>query len=166
MPTSARGSKPSLRRSSRGFTLIELLVVLVIIALSAGIVSLALRDGSASRLEQDGARLAALLEMARAESRVTGSAVRWVPVAEAAGDATETGVQFRFVGMPPTQPMPTRWLDAAVTAQVLGQPFVALGPDAILPAQRIVLSLADQRLELATDGLSPFAVVVAKEANP
>jgi general secretion pathway protein H len=33
-----------------------------------------------------------------------------------------------------------------------------LGPSAILPPQRIVLTLGDQRLELASDGLGPFEV--------
>jgi hypothetical protein len=34
---------------------------------------------------------------------------------------------------------------------------VLLGPEAILPPQRIVLSLGDKRVELASDGLGPFA---------
>jgi general secretion pathway protein H len=34
---------------------------------------------------------------------------------------------------------------------------VLLGPEAILPAQRIVLSLGDKRVELVSDGLGPFA---------
>ena len=61
--------------------------------------------------------------------------------------------------------MPTRWLDPQVSAQVVGGTTLVLGPDAILPAQRIVLRLADRRLELATDGLGPFAVV-AQDAGP
>ena len=44
-----------------------------------GAVSLALRDGNASRLEEEGARLSALLEMARAEARAAGTPVRWQP---------------------------------------------------------------------------------------
>ena len=36
--------------------------------------------------------------------------------------------------------------------------MVVLGPEAILPPQRIVLRLENQRLELASDGLGPFAV--------
>jgi general secretion pathway protein H len=42
---------------------------------------------------------------------------------------------------------------------VVGTNGVVLGPEAILPPQRIVLLLADKRLELASDGLSPFAAV-------
>jgi general secretion pathway protein H len=32
-----------------------------------------------------------------------------------------------------------------------------LGPEPILPAQRIVLRLEDRRVVLASDGLAPFA---------
>jgi general secretion pathway protein H len=152
MPTSAPGSKRGLRLAARrGFTLIELLIVVAIVAISVGVVSLALRDGDAKRLEEEGARLSALLEMARAEARVAGSTVRWVP-----GEDAE-GRQFRFVGLSAKLTMPTRWLDAATRAEVLGAPTVVLGPEAILPPQRIVLHLADRRLEMASDGLGQFA---------
>jgi len=39
------------------------------------------------------------------------------------------------------------------------------GPEPVIGAQRIVLRLGDQQLQLATDGLGPFAVVDA-EAPP
>ena len=158
MPTSGLGSKRS--RAPRGlsvqlgFTLIELLIVIVIIAVSVGVVSLALRDSDASKLEEEGARLSALLEMARAEARASGTTVRWVPAAA----ANDSDAQFRFVGLPAAQTFPTRWLAAGTSAQVVGAATVVLGPDAILPPQRIVLRLAERRLELATDGLAPFAV--------
>ena len=131
--------------------------MIAIIAISVGVVSLALRDSNAAKLEEEGVRLAALLEMARAEARASGTAVRWVP----AGATQDDGVQFRFVGLTAAAALPTRWLDAATRAKVVGATTVVLGPDAILPAQRIVLTLADQRLELASDGLAPFAVAAA-----
>jgi general secretion pathway protein H len=164
MPTSAPGSKHlsrtcTRRGAARGFTVIELLLVIAIMAVAVALVSWALPDGDAARLEEESARLSALLEMARAEARVSGTAVRWVPRSDADPGTLANGeiVNFRFVGLPPSLKMPTRWLDARVRAQVVGATTVLLGPEAILPPQRIVLSLGDKRVELASDGLGPFA---------
>jgi general secretion pathway protein H len=150
--TSVPGSE--LRRQRRGFTLIELMVVIAIIAIGAGVVSLALRDPAASRLEQEAARLSALLESARAQARASGLAVRW----ELAVPGNSDGAQFRFVGLPPSAAMPTHWLNDGVSAEVIGARAVALGPEPIIGAQRIVLRLDERRLALATDGLGPFGV--------
>ena len=172
MPTSVPGNSRNLRsrpapapaapRARRGFTLLALLVVVAIVALSAGVVSLALRDGDAAQLEEEGARLTALLERARADARVAGVTVRFV-----LADDVEApdGPHFRFVGLPVRRTMPTRWLDPRVGAQIVGGTTLVLGPDAILPPQRIVLRLEDQRLELASDGLGPFAVANAAEPS-
>ncbi|MDP1899165.1 MAG: prepilin-type N-terminal cleavage/methylation domain-containing protein [Rubrivivax sp.] len=160
MPTSVPGSRGQpRRRGRRGFTLIELLIVIAIIAISVGVVSLALRDSQASRLEEEGARLTALLEMARAEARVAGATVHWVPGVDAEGN------QFRFVGLTAAQTLPRRWLDPATTAEVVGSAVVVLGPEAILPPQRIVLRLGERRLELGSDGLGPFAVSAQPAAD-
>lgn len=165
MPTSGPGSsgpllprrrRGAVRPACRGFTLIELLTVIAIIALAAGVVTLALRDGDAAKLDEEGVRLAALLEMARTEARVAGVPVRFVPQTDA--DAGPDAPDFRFVGLPASRALPARWLDPRTQVQVLGGPALVLGPDAILPPQRLLLRLGDQRLELASDGLSPFAV--------
>lgn len=140
-------------RSARGFTLIELLVVLVIVAIGSALVSVALPDRNQDRLNEDAERLVALLESARAEARASGIAVRWEPAAAETSDAA----QFRFIGLPSQLGLPTRWLDAGVTAEVVGARAVTLGPEPVLPAQRIVLQLADRRVVLASDGLGPFA---------
>ncbi len=174
MPTSAPGNNVHVPRPVRGphwgpaavrrapgangFTLIELLIVVAIVIVAASVVTLAMRDGNEARLEEEGARLTALLEMARAEARVAGTPVRWVPTA-AGSSGVDPNVQFRFVGVT-MQNLPTRWLDPGTTAQIVGSTMLVLGPDAILPPQRVVLSLADKRLELASDGLGPFAVAV------
>ncbi len=173
MPTSAPGSSasprvPRARRPlRRGFTLVELLVVIAIIAVAVSLVSAALPDGEASRLEEEGARLATLLETARAEARVSGADVRWVPAGLDDGytDAQGRAVHFRFVGLPRAMELPTRWLDERVSAQVVGSRALVLGPAAILPPQRVVLTLGDRRLELVSDGLGPFAVP-APEPDP
>jgi general secretion pathway protein H len=157
MPTSGPGNRPVGARAWRGFTLIELLLVVAVIAISVAVVSLALRDASASKLEEEAARLAALLEMARAESRTSGATVRWAPALPGAED----GAQFRFVGLGADQIFPTRWLDPGTSVQIVGATSLLLGPEAILPAQRVVLRLGERELALGSDGLGPFQVAGA-----
>lgn len=143
-------------RRNRGFTLIELMVVVAVIAIAAGVVALSVRDPSATQLEREAARLSALLDAARAEARASGLTVRWQPLSDTQPGAQ--GDQFRFLGLPPSVQMPTHWLAEGVHAEVVGAPAVQLGPEATIGPQRIVLSLNNQRLVLATDGLGPFVV--------
>jgi type II secretory pathway pseudopilin PulG len=65
---------------------------------------------------------------------------------------------FRFVGLPPAIALPRHWLAPGVSAIVVGSTALRLGPEPLIPAQRVVLSLGPRRLVLATDGLAPFAV--------
>ena len=148
--TSVPGSKP--RRSAAGFTLLELMVVILIVAIASGAVAVTLRDRSQSKLEEEGARLSALLETARTQSRIVGTDVRWAPL-------TEGG--FRFLGLPAqaAQQLPSRWLDSATTATVVGAPQLRLGPEPLLPPQRVVLHLGEREIAVGTDGLSPFQIV-------
>jgi general secretion pathway protein H len=156
-PTSAPGSEFGGAARHLGFTLIELLVVVALIAIASGMASLALRDPSASALENEAARLAALLESARAQSRASGVAVTWGP--QAATETTEGKVPegFRFTGN--VEDLPSRWQNEGVSAQLSGNTrSIALGPEPLIGAQRIVLRLNDRIIVLATDGLGPFAV--------
>ena len=137
-----------------GFTLIEVMVVIALIAIASAMASLALRDPASTRLEQEGARLVALLEAARTEARAAGLTASWEPRA-----AQEGAAGFRFIGLPPSSQLPTHWLTAGVTAEVAGARAVTLGPEPLIGAQRIVLHLDTQSLTLATDGLGPFVVV-------
>jgi len=132
--------------------MIELIVVVALIAVAVGMISLALRDPAATRLEQDAVRLTALLESARAASRASGLRVRWLP------QRVSDNEHFRFDGLPSALALPTHWLDAQVSAEVSDANGVLLGPEPLIGAQRVVLRLADQRLELSTDGLGPFLI--------
>jgi general secretion pathway protein H len=148
--TSAPGNKP--RLAAAGFTLLELMVVVLIVAVASGMTVVSLRDRSQSKLEEEGARLSALLETARTQSRIVGTDVRWAPLA--------TG-GFEFIGLPPkaAKELPSHWLDSDTTATIVGAPQLRLGPEPLLPAQRVVLHLGEREIAVGTDGLSPFQIV-------
>jgi general secretion pathway protein H len=143
----------------RGFTLLELMVVLAMLAVAVGMVALSLRDHDASQLEEEAARLSALLEGARARSRSMGLEVRWQAAQDRPG--------FNFIGLPPTITLPTQWLDERTRAEVVttaptpaGQVAqLRLGPEPVIGAQRVVLRLGERQRVLATNGLGPFMQV-------
>ena len=161
----AKFARTAAATAPRGFTLIELLLVMALIAMASGLATLALRDPAESRLEREGARLAALLESARAEARAAGLGVVWQPLAAATPVAAGSvggvppGADFVFVGLPVGVVMPTRWLQPGVVAEVVGARTLGLGPEPLIGAQRVVLRIGDRQLALATDGLGPFAPV-------
>ena len=93
-----------------GFTLIELMIVVVLIAVASSVASLALRDPASTMLEREGARLAALLEGARGEARASGLAAYWEP-----RTASPEVPGFRFVGLPPSDDLPSNWLETGVS---------------------------------------------------
>ena len=163
MRTSAPGSerRAAMAHGARGFTLIELMVVVALIAIASAVASLALRDPATAKLEHEAVRLAALLESARAGARASGIAARWEPLAQ-----DPEGAGFRFVGVPSSDPMPTRWLEPGTSAQVIGAGAIVLGPEPLIGEQRIVLRLDDQRLTLATDGIGPFLIADNRDAAP
>ena len=134
-----------------GFTLLELLVVITIMALATAGVGLALRDGGQTQLEREAARLAALLESARAQSRSIGVPVRWRALPQG----------FRFEGLPPSAQaaLPHQWLDAGTG--VRGQAVLQLGPEPLIGPQQVLIthqSHPERSLRIATDGVRPFSV--------
>ena len=129
------------------------MVVVLIVAVATGMTALSLRDRSQSKLEEEGARLSALLETARTQSRIVGTEVRWAPLTEGGG--------FQFLGLPSlaAKELPSKWLDSETTATIVGAPQLRLGPEPLLPAQRVVLHLGEREIAVGTDGLSPFGII-------
>jgi len=72
--------------NTRGFTLIEMLVVLLIMGLLVGLVSAVTRPDDRALLHVEANRLAALLDFAAAQSRLTGKSIAW----------TANGPSYRF----------------------------------------------------------------------
>lgn len=153
-PISAPGNNFVSSRDTcvRGFTLIELLVVVALIAIATATVSLSLRDPAAAQLEREAERLTALFETARAESRAAGLAVQWMPAKIDSED------HFQFVGLPKRVKLPQRWLGDPLAVQIAGANVITLGPEPMIGAQRLQLSLGSQQIVLSTDGLSAFEV--------
>lgn len=139
------------------------MVVLLLIGLVSGLAGLALRDSASSMLERDALRLSALLEAGRAEARASGVAVRFELIADPSSQPA--GEQYRFVGVGPGVLPAGRWLSPQVQVSMPQASALVLGPEPLIPPQRIELRLNEQRLVLATDGLSPFAVQ-GTEARP
>jgi general secretion pathway protein H len=139
--------------SGSGFTLLELMVVIAIMAIATAGVGLALRDSSQAQLEREAQRLAALLESARAQSRMTANTIRW--------RATETG--FAFDGATQSS-LPSTWLGTDVRAAT--NDSIALGPEPIIGPTRIrLVAVSDpaHSVTITTDGVHPFAVSTGSE---
>ena len=175
MRTSAAGSlkRRLVRRTARaggqrGFTLIELMVVVLIVALASGMVVFSLRDTQGIALEREGQRLAALLEYARAQSRLQGTPVRW--------RATRNGFALEGLNKPvPEQPwlsQDTRVLDVLPRNPSMDSASLAalaLGPEPVLSPQSVLLGSGQtpgNTVRVATDGVRPFAIVPADLAVP
>lgn len=144
-------------RHALGFTLLELMVVVAIAALATAGVTLAWRDSDAERLDREALRLSALIESARAQSRVTGLPVAW--------RAVPGGFEFLGLRRPGTNgasAAPQPWLSEQTSATVVqpaGAPVLVLGPEPVVPQQRLMLALGDRRLTMGTDGVGPFKVM-------
>ncbi len=162
-------------------------MVVAIVALATAGVSLSLRDAAVTQLEREAQRVAAMLESARAQSRALGVPLYWRPEARGfrveglvgvpANEQTSGPVEGAVNGAKngSTSPAPGgrlhAWLTPGTLAQVLpspsgtdsgsdrsGTPHLVLGPEPLLPPQRLTLSLQGRTVWLSSDGLRAFVV--------
>lgn len=151
----------------KGFTLLELLVVLTIIAVTTAGVSFAIRDEGSAVLRRESLRVSALLEAARAQSRTSGVPVRFVPGIEGfefSGLRAHKTDRSDLAGVKPWLSTNLRWR----ILEPLNSDSLLLGPEPLIAPQQLELSMGEQRVVVATDGLAPFAEipVEASTAGP
>ena len=117
-----------------GFTLIEVLVAMAIIGVLSVVVVLAVAPGEATHARTEARRLAALLELALAETRASGQSIAWSPAPE--GYAfLRRGEDGEWQGFPADSPYRRRSLPTGVT---LGA--VQLDAQTLRPGERIVIT--------------------------
>jgi general secretion pathway protein H len=82
------------------------------------------------------------------------------------------GSTFGFAGLPERLRPPEGWTTEGMQARIEspaaapGIRAVVLGPEPLIGAQRIVLSLGERQLAVVTDGLAPFSVQSVEAGSP
>ena len=155
-------------RLASGFTLVELMVVLVVLAVTASLVSWSVSAARGHGLESAAEQLAATLEQARWQAIATGRRIAW-ELPQTSGAAGSTMPQARWYEQ--TQdgnwhlrvtPAAAALADVSVT---IVQPRSAgntparlvLGPEPAGVAVCILLMQEGSTVAVASDGIAPFA---------
>lgn len=176
MRTSAAGNKPpspsSRPQGPGGFTLLELMLVLFIVALVGSGIAWAVGQQGRQGPLREAQRLSALLESARAVSRASGRPVLWRTV--------EGG--FDFPGLEQAQIQAGRssagenddgtttrqtWLHEGARAEIItpsGAVVLILGPEPVLPVQRVRLHVDGVAIDVGSKGVQAFAPVFDEDS--
>lgn len=169
----AVGNRQASAKAS-GFTLLELLIVITIIAIGSAGAVFALRDSAATALNREADRVTAVLEAVRAQSRSSGVALAWVAQAEGfAVMPAQNLIALRIAAGQSSLNLPTDtltpWLAQGTAVQIQSGQRSALalllGPEPMLPAQSLQLSLGEQRITLSSDGLRPFRMASGAQSS-
>lgn len=145
---------------SRGFTLIELMVVITLIAIATAGVSFSIRDNESTLLDREAERLSVILETARVQSRSSGVALAWLPLAQ--GFVVLPAVELKGRPLEIDAGRISPWLSNNMNVQIVSNSVATrsmlLGAEPMIAPSSVVLSLGARRLLVATDGLRPFTV--------
>lgn len=117
-----------------GFTLIEVLVTIAIIGIVSAVLVFAAAPGEAALARKEARRLAALLELALAETRASGQTIAWSPVPDGYAFLRRAD-DGEWVPFPPDSPYRRRSLPAGIELRDVLVDAQPLGPE-----ERIVLS--------------------------
>lgn len=172
------GHSPFTIRHSRrpqpggGFTLIEMLVVLLIMGLLVGLVSVVTRPDARSLLQVEAERLAQLLELAAAESRLSGKFIGWT--------ADQTGYRFWRVNKEAgwseirdndllrPRSLPTGTIISSLQVESMsaqGVMRLEFNPYVQAPAFTVVLSSGTERYVVAASPVGEVRAIEATESR-
>lgn len=154
------------QRVRRGFTLIEVLIVMLIMGLFVGLVSAIVRPDDRGLLRLEAERLAQLLDLAAAESRLTGRPIDWT--AEGTGyrfgrfqeDAGWTEILDRDLLR--RRPLPQGMMISGLRVEntpVHGAMRLEFPPYGSAPAFTIEMSLGAERYAIAASPVGEVRVV-------
>ncbi len=150
-----------------GFTLIELMVVITLIAIATAGVSFAIRDNESTLLDREADRLSVILETARVQSRSSGVALAWLPLAQ--GFVVLPASELKTSPLEIEAGRISLWLSSDMNVQIVSKSVAVrsmlLGAEPMIAPSSVVLSLGARRVLVATDGLRPFAVQSIDQAG-
>lgn len=140
---------------ARGFTLLEMLVVVAIAAvLAASVVALAWPNDSLTA-EREARRLAALLELATAESRASGESIAWRP--EPVGYSfSRRNRDGDWEAFPASEPLGPRTIPDGITLR--GAEPVILHPYGLSSPMKVTIVAGERSFAVQGGVLGRFSV--------
>lgn len=153
-----------MNKRARGFTLLELLVVLVIVGITLGFVSLNAMEGNSQALQNEGQRIALLLQLARDEAIVRNRPIAF----EADSNSYRFLIreQSKWELLPQDELLREREFARAPVTLSISPPVAAetnplrivFGREPVDKPFVLTLSARDARVAVRADGIGHFVV--------